>query len=298
MALAVVRNDVPRIKGLFLSSFISKITKSMGFFNVVSSFYVNLVTPLLFSSYERDIIYVLGDGKFSLFPHQYFLKGSTGCKFLEQPEHFSLSIIDLLALLENRILKSLHSFSVCCHAISYSSLESALIVVEGKALNDFPGFVAILIAEFATGGAFNLALKMKRDMIIKNLDLNPTIDAMMRDYLSKATSLKKSLRCWFGSSDQSPWNEHPFCTNRMVSDQRDDSRSSLSQPCPDAIAKSLTPSPDGSRQRHVMLVTPSLRAVSNTSLRIWFRSVISSVSSSNEPKSCVFPSNAIQVLKT
>nr|GEX57696.1 hypothetical protein [Tanacetum cinerariifolium] len=262
MALAVVRNDVPRIKGLFLSSFISKITKSTGFFNVVSSFYVNLVTPLLFSSYERDIIYVLGDGKFSLFPHQYFLKGSTGCEFLEEPKHFSLSIINLLALLENRILKSLHSFSVCCHAIPYSSLESALVVLEGKALNDFPGFVAILIAEFAIGGAFNLTLKMKRDMIIKNLDLNPMIDAMMSDFLSssKSTSLKKFLRCWFGSSDRSPWNEHPFCTNRMVSDRRDDSRSALSQPRPDAIAKSLTPSPDGSRRRHVMLVTPSPRA--------------------------------------
>nr|GEU48139.1 ribonuclease H-like domain-containing protein [Tanacetum cinerariifolium] len=37
---------------------------------------------------------------------------------------------------------------------------------------------------------------------------------------NKSTSFKKSLRCWFGSSDRSPWNEHPFCTNRMVSDLR------------------------------------------------------------------------------
>ncbi|GJQ96731.1 hypothetical protein Tco_0007870 [Tanacetum coccineum] len=29
-----------------------------------------------------------------------------------------------------------------------------------------------------------------------------------------------SLRCWFGSSNRSPWKEHPFCTNRMVSDRR------------------------------------------------------------------------------
>ncbi|GJT80855.1 hypothetical protein Tco_1055197 [Tanacetum coccineum] len=37
---------------------------------------------------------------------------------------------------------------------------------------------------------------------------------------SESTSLRKSLRCWFGSSDRSPWNELPFCTNRMVSDRR------------------------------------------------------------------------------
>ncbi|GJT21434.1 hypothetical protein Tco_0891371 [Tanacetum coccineum] len=57
------------------------------------------------------------------------------------------------------------------------------MVVEGEVLNDFPRFVGVLIAEFTTGGAVNLALKMKGDMIIKNLDLEPTIDAMMRDFL-------------------------------------------------------------------------------------------------------------------
>ncbi|GJR63818.1 hypothetical protein Tco_0009883 [Tanacetum coccineum] len=57
------------------------------------------------------------------------------------------------------------------------------MVVEGEVLNDFSRFVGILIAEFAAGGAVNLALKMKGDMIIKNLDLKPTIDAMMRDFL-------------------------------------------------------------------------------------------------------------------
>nr|GEV49031.1 hypothetical protein [Tanacetum cinerariifolium] len=71
---------------------------------------VNLVTPLLFSSYKRDRICVFGDGEFSLFPYQYFLKGYVGCEFLEQPEHFSNSIVGLLALLENVILKSFHSF--------------------------------------------------------------------------------------------------------------------------------------------------------------------------------------------
>ncbi|GKE28765.1 hypothetical protein Tco_1444149 [Tanacetum coccineum] len=82
----------------------------------------------------------------------------------------------------------------------------ALMVVKGKVLNDFPRFVGILIAEFTSGGAINLALKMKGDMIIKNLDLKPTIDAMIRDFLdpsrwkelSKETS-SKILPCGDGS---------------------------------------------------------------------------------------------------
>nr|GEV91108.1 reverse transcriptase domain-containing protein [Tanacetum cinerariifolium] len=37
---------------------------------------------------------------------------------------------------------------------------------------------------------------------------------------SESTSFRKSLRCWFGSSNRGSWNEHPFCTNRMVSDRR------------------------------------------------------------------------------
>nr|GEX46717.1 reverse transcriptase domain-containing protein [Tanacetum cinerariifolium] len=59
----------------------------------------------------------------------------------------------------------------------------ALMVVDGEVLNDFPRFVPILIAEFTADGAVNLPLKMKRDMIIINLDLKPMIDAMMRDFL-------------------------------------------------------------------------------------------------------------------
>ncbi|GJX68353.1 hypothetical protein Tco_0304080 [Tanacetum coccineum] len=38
----------------------------------------------------------------------------------------------------------------------------------------------------------------------------------------ESTILRKSLRCWIGSLDISPWNAHPFCTNRMVSDRRGD----------------------------------------------------------------------------
>ncbi|GJS39086.1 hypothetical protein Tco_0564129, partial [Tanacetum coccineum] len=57
------------------------------------------------------------------------------------------------------------------------------IVVEGEVLNNFLRFVSILIVKFAASGAVNLALKMKGDMIIENLDLKPKIDAMMRDFL-------------------------------------------------------------------------------------------------------------------
>ncbi|GKD74695.1 hypothetical protein Tco_1332977 [Tanacetum coccineum] len=72
------------------------------------------------------------------------------------------------------------------------------MVVKSEILNDFPRFIGVLIVEFATSGAVNLTLKMKRDMIIKNLDLEPKIDAMMEDFLdpfqwkelSKETSSK------------------------------------------------------------------------------------------------------------
>ncbi|GKC92068.1 hypothetical protein Tco_1157510 [Tanacetum coccineum] len=74
--------------------------------------------------------------------------------------------------------------------------------------------------------------------------------------------------------------------------------SSLSRPRPDAVARSLTPSLDRSRRRRFMPATSSPRSVNNTSSWIWCRSVILSVSSPNEPKLRVFPSNAIQVLKT
>ncbi|GJW69205.1 hypothetical protein Tco_0123629 [Tanacetum coccineum] len=51
----------------------------------------------------------------------------------------------------------------------------------------------------------------------------------------------------------------------------DDSRSSLIRLRPDSVTKSLSLSPDGSRRRRVMHATPSPRAVSDTSSRIWCR---------------------------
>nr|GEX57529.1 putative reverse transcriptase domain-containing protein [Tanacetum cinerariifolium] len=142
MALAVVRNGVPKMKVLFSFSLMSKITKSIGY--TCSATSTNTPSAIL--------------------------KGSpAGCEFFKKPEHFCHPIIYLLSMFENGVLMSFHPF--------------ALMVVEGEVLNDFQGFVEVLIEDFYASGTINFALKIKRDMIIKNLDLKPTIDAMMRDFL-------------------------------------------------------------------------------------------------------------------
>nr|GEW55236.1 hypothetical protein [Tanacetum cinerariifolium] len=56
------------------------------------------------------------------------------------------------------------------------------MVVKSEILYDFPRFFGVLIANLAIGSAVSLTLKMKRDMIIENLDLEPKIDAMTRDF--------------------------------------------------------------------------------------------------------------------
>ncbi|GKA14578.1 hypothetical protein Tco_0694224 [Tanacetum coccineum] len=66
------------------------------------------------------------------------------------------------------------------------------MVVKSEILNDFPRFLDILIMEFAADGAVNFALKMERDMITENLDLEPKIDAMMRDFLDPSRWKKLS----------------------------------------------------------------------------------------------------------
>ncbi|GJT38951.1 hypothetical protein Tco_0938816 [Tanacetum coccineum] len=55
------------------------------------------------------------------------LWGSASREFLEKPEHFSHPTIDLLALLENGVLKSFHPFGVRCHVIPYSSFKSEIL---------------------------------------------------------------------------------------------------------------------------------------------------------------------------
>ncbi|GKC99628.1 hypothetical protein Tco_1169903 [Tanacetum coccineum] len=169
MALAVVRNGVPRIKGLFSSSFISKITKSTGYTCAATSTNMSSAIPkrppMLQGSTSIGVPKVSSTSSGS----------HTSREFLKKPEHFSHSVVDFLALLENGIFKPLHSF--------------ILMVVKGKVLNDFQRFVGIFIMDFAACGEVNLVLKMKGDMSIKNLDLKPTIDAMMRDFLEHVLSL-------------------------------------------------------------------------------------------------------------
>nr|GEX77693.1 putative ribonuclease H-like domain-containing protein [Tanacetum cinerariifolium] len=111
-ALTVVRNDVPKMKGLFTFSLISKITKSTGHF--VSKFYVSGV------GHDVHIGPLIDEGVHVL-KAPYAVGGSDGREFFQKSEHFSYSVVDLLALLENGVLKSFHSFII-----------PALVVVESE----------------------------------------------------------------------------------------------------------------------------------------------------------------------
>ncbi|GKC87885.1 hypothetical protein Tco_1148534, partial [Tanacetum coccineum] len=57
------------------------------------------------------------------------------------------------------------------------------MVMESEDLDDFLRFFSVLIAKLAAGGAVNLTLKMKRVMIIENLDFEQKINAMMREFM-------------------------------------------------------------------------------------------------------------------
>ncbi|GKA18032.1 hypothetical protein Tco_0697869 [Tanacetum coccineum] len=231
VALAVVRNGVPKMKGLFSFSLISKITKPFVDKSHVGGVGHNVhIGPLIDEGvHVLKVPYAAGYFEIPsdvlilcyLFLKNRFIsrspRGSAGREFLEKPEHFSHPTIDFLTLLKDSVLKSLHSFSVRSYVIPYLSLEKVnmvlelekspvrcfrdalrcrngldrfdeffcfiptFMVVKGEVLNDFLRFVGVLIMEFAAGGAVNFILKMKGDMIIENLDLKPTIDAMMRD---------------------------------------------------------------------------------------------------------------------
>nr|GEV05932.1 hypothetical protein [Tanacetum cinerariifolium] len=63
------------------------------------------------------------------------------------------------------------------------------VVMDGEVLKDLLRFFGTLITKFATSSVLNFALKRVRDMIIKNLDLQPKFNAMMREFWSK--SLKR-----------------------------------------------------------------------------------------------------------
>nr|GEV67527.1 hypothetical protein [Tanacetum cinerariifolium] len=126
-----------------------------------------------------------------------------GCEFLKKSEHLCHYVVDLFSLFKDSVFKPLHSFAkeFCLGgspgpcgrgfeetALAYAcgtcvEITLALVVVESKVQNDLPRFIGVLVMKLTVDGVINLAFKVKGDMIIKKLDLKPTIDAMMRDFL-------------------------------------------------------------------------------------------------------------------
>ncbi|GJV74798.1 hypothetical protein Tco_1506382 [Tanacetum coccineum] len=153
-----------------------------GRFSMSSLVSTSLSLFLSSSSLAREIeftLLVMGDLASSLIST--FLRALLVVSSLRSP-----NIYDILSFISSRCLKMAFSnISILSVLLPCSPF---LMVVEGEVLN-VPGFVRVLIENFSASGAVNLALKMKQDMIIKNLDLKPTIDAMMRLFCSK--SLKR-----------------------------------------------------------------------------------------------------------
>ncbi|GKA18212.1 hypothetical protein Tco_0698049 [Tanacetum coccineum] len=101
-ALVVVKNGVPKMKGLFSFSLISKITKSIASESLMS--FLQQAFRREFSSrvVGHDIhVGPLIDEGVHVLKVPYAARGSASREFLEKPEHFSHPTIDLLALLEN-----------------------------------------------------------------------------------------------------------------------------------------------------------------------------------------------------
>ncbi|GJY69230.1 hypothetical protein Tco_0472212 [Tanacetum coccineum] len=94
------------------------------------------------------------------------------------------------------------------------------MVIKSEILYDFPRFFGVLVAELATGSAVNFTLKMNGDMIIENLDLEPKIDAMVRDFL-----------------DPSRWKELSKETSSKILPSGDGSRGETFKPIASLITK-------------------------------------------------------------
>ncbi|GKE63108.1 hypothetical protein Tco_1513475 [Tanacetum coccineum] len=79
----------------------------------------------------------------------------------------------------SRVLVAVSSLRSSTISAILSLISSrCLMVIESEVLNDFLIFIGVFITEFAVCGAVNLAVKMKGDMIIENLNLEPVIDAI------------------------------------------------------------------------------------------------------------------------
>ncbi|GJX25328.1 hypothetical protein Tco_0231624 [Tanacetum coccineum] len=88
------------------------------------------------------------------------------------------------------------------------------MVIESEILYNFPRFFGILVMKLATGGVVNFALKKKGDMIIENLDFEPKIYAMMREFLNSSWWEKLSKETGsFPSGDGSRGPEFVECTS-------------------------------------------------------------------------------------
>nr|GEZ90301.1 hypothetical protein [Tanacetum cinerariifolium] len=68
------------------------------------------------------------------------------------------------------------------------------MVIKSEVLYDFPGFFDVLIAKLTANGVVNFIFKMKRDMIVENLVLEPKINAMMMEFLD-SFSISYAPRC-------------------------------------------------------------------------------------------------------
>ncbi|GKE51954.1 hypothetical protein Tco_1487110, partial [Tanacetum coccineum] len=194
-ALAVVKNGVPNMKGWELGS-----STASSFSDVLISL-VPFSTSFIFLTSITGVSILVSVG-FSALPGVTFvLLLSSSSSFVREIEFKFFVIwnlafsrintfseeVDLIFELEKSPVRCFRDALRCRNGFDrfekFFCFIPTFTVVEGKVLNNFPRFVGILIAEFAAGGSVNLTLKMKGDMIIENLELKPTINAMMRDFL-------------------------------------------------------------------------------------------------------------------
>ncbi|GJT47431.1 MAK10-like protein [Tanacetum coccineum] len=112
---AVVKNGIPRMKGLFSFSLMFMITKSVGppmLQGNTQQAETGASTTSSFLGALTGSFLVLFSALFiaSAFLTGIFIRDSAGRELLEKPEHFSHPTVDFLALLEDGVLESFHPF--------------------------------------------------------------------------------------------------------------------------------------------------------------------------------------------
>ncbi|GJW68718.1 hypothetical protein Tco_0123142 [Tanacetum coccineum] len=85
------------------------------------------------------------------------------------------------------------------------------MVVKNEILNDFPRFLGVLITNLVADSVVNFTFEMNGDMFKENLDLEPKIDAMMRDFLKSPSRWeelsKETSSNMLPSGDGSCWKK-------------------------------------------------------------------------------------------